>query len=58
MADPVKTPSATSDVLHSQQHTRLSTAEIAKAVARHKRDHPERNPRVAHKPPSGKAPAR
>ncbi|HEX4309184.1 MAG TPA: hypothetical protein VHZ25_04100 [Acidobacteriaceae bacterium] len=30
----------TNDVLHSQNHARLTTADIAKAVARHKREHP------------------
>ncbi|HEY1501066.1 MAG TPA: hypothetical protein VGF88_15930 [Acidobacteriaceae bacterium] len=31
---------ATNDVLHPQNHSRLTTADIAKAVARHKREHP------------------
>ncbi len=31
---------ATGDVLHNEQHSRLTTADIAKAVARHKREHP------------------
>jgi hypothetical protein len=30
----------TNDVLQSQNHSRLTTADIAKAVARHKREHP------------------
>jgi hypothetical protein len=33
------TPS-TSDVLHFEGHSRLSAEEIAKAVARHQREHP------------------
>jgi hypothetical protein len=33
------TPS-TSDVLHFEDHSRLSAEEIAKAVARHQREHP------------------
>jgi hypothetical protein len=28
------------DVLHSESHSRLTPEEIAKAVARHKREHP------------------
>ncbi|HLK68653.1 MAG TPA: hypothetical protein VKU19_34720 [Bryobacteraceae bacterium] len=28
-----------SDVLHNENHSKLSAEEIAKAVARHKRDH-------------------
>jgi hypothetical protein len=32
-----------SDVLHSEGHSRLSQEEIAKAVARHKREHPTRH---------------
>lgn len=31
---------ASSDVLRSDHHSHFSTAEIAKAVARHKREHP------------------
>lgn len=31
-----------SDVLQSQEHTMLSSQEVAKAVARHKREHPEK----------------
>jgi hypothetical protein len=29
-----------SEVLHSEQHSKLSAEEIAKAVARHNREHP------------------
>jgi|GEM_PF-1155017 len=32
-------PSSNSDVLHSEHHSTLSAEEIAKAVARHQRDH-------------------
>jgi hypothetical protein len=38
MSDPVKAPSP-NEILHSE-HSRLTTADIAKAVARHKREHP------------------
>lgn len=34
------TAPAGSDVLHSENHSRLTTEDIAKAVARHKREHP------------------
>lgn len=36
---PATTP-APSDVLHNEYHSRLTVQEIAKAVARHKREHP------------------
>ena len=36
-----KSPS-TSDVLHFAGHSQLSAEEIAKAVARHKREHPDK----------------
>jgi hypothetical protein len=42
------TPSIPGDVLQSDHHTRFTVQEIAKAVARHKREHP--NEFVAHKP--------
>ena len=29
-----------SDILHSENHSRLSSEEIAKAVARHNKNHP------------------
>lgn len=32
------------DVLQSDHHSRFTTAEIAKAVARHKREHPSQAP--------------
>lgn len=41
MPTPEKTNSVTEDVLHPQTHTRLSAEEIAKAVARHNREHPK-----------------
>jgi hypothetical protein len=37
---PVATSPVTSDVLRSDHHSHFSTIEIAKAVARHKREHP------------------
>jgi hypothetical protein len=40
MTVPGTTAPATNDVLHSQNHSHLTTADIAKAVARHKREHP------------------
>jgi len=39
VASPAPNP-VRSDVLHNEQHSRLSVQEIAKAVARHKREHP------------------
>ena len=39
METPEKQKPFASDVLHSQEHSRLSVEEIAKAVARHKREH-------------------
>lgn len=36
------TTPVTGDVLHNEQHSRLSVQEIAKAVARHKREHPSK----------------
>ena len=32
------------DVLHNPEHSRLTSEEIAKAVAHHKKHHPEGNP--------------
>jgi hypothetical protein len=32
--------SSPAEVLHSEKHSKLSAEEIAKAVARHNRDHP------------------
>ena len=34
--DPIK-----SDVLHSETHSRLTAEEVARAVARHNREHPK-----------------
>lgn len=36
-----KDTSVTSDVLHFEDHSRLTPEEIAKAVARHRREHPQ-----------------
>jgi hypothetical protein len=36
----IKTNVPSSDVLHSDHHSKLSAEEIAKAVARHNRHHP------------------
>jgi hypothetical protein len=36
----IKTNLSSSDVLHSDHHSKLSAEEIAKAVARHNRHHP------------------
>ena len=41
MDTPEKTIPAGSDVLQSDHHSHFTTEEIAKAVARHKREHPE-----------------
>ncbi|HEX4066803.1 MAG TPA: hypothetical protein VHZ09_12340 [Acidobacteriaceae bacterium] len=40
MTVPATTTPAINDVLHNEQHSHLSIQEIAKAVARHKREHP------------------
>jgi hypothetical protein len=34
-------PEPVSDVLHSENHSKLSTEEIAKALARHNKHHPK-----------------
>ena len=39
MNTPVTPNPVKSDVLHSENHKRLSSEEIAKAVARHNREH-------------------
>jgi hypothetical protein len=39
MSDSLNAPSP-NEILHSE-HSRLTTADIAKAVARHKREHPK-----------------
>ena len=41
------------EVLHNEQHSRLTTEEIAKAVARHNREH-SAAPATAEKPKKGK----
>ncbi|HEX3986744.1 MAG TPA: hypothetical protein VHX13_09070 [Acidobacteriaceae bacterium] len=41
-------PSIPADVLQSDHHAHFTIAEIAKAVARHKREHP--NPVIAGQP--------
>ena len=38
------TTTSTSDILHFANHSRLSTESIAKAVARHQREHPSSHP--------------
>ena len=42
MATPATPNSVTSDVLHIESQSRLSQEEIAKALARHRREHPDR----------------
>lgn len=44
MATSATTNLPTNDVLHSEEHSHLSAEEIAKAVARHKREHPDHGP--------------
>lgn len=45
---PSTTPSTVgSDVLHAENHTRLSVEDIAKAVARHQREHGNRGMKAA-----------
>ncbi len=39
------TPPVVSDVLQSDHHSHFTTQEIAKAVARHQREHPAQTPR-------------
>ena len=57
---PAPTPAPTAppvagDVLQSDHHSRFTTAEIAKAVARHKREHggPAPNPKPQKTTPRG-----
>ena len=38
------------EILHSEDHSKLSAEEIAKALARHKRHHPEPTEQGAAKP--------
>ncbi len=40
MADQTPTGPFSSDVLHGDGHSKLSREEVAKAVARHQREHP------------------
>lgn len=49
MVIPEKPNPVASDVLHSEGHSHLSAEEIAKAVARHKREHPDRASRETRK---------
>lgn len=37
-------PSIADDVLHNPEHSRLTPEEIAKAIAHHKKNHPDGNP--------------
>jgi hypothetical protein len=41
------------EVLHSDNHSKLSAEEIAKAVARHNRDHSGAPKEASPKPPKG-----
>jgi hypothetical protein len=44
---PTTTPTPVpGDVLHNENHSRLTTQDIAKAVARYHREHPNQAPRV------------
>lgn len=43
MSTPAKPDPIKNDVLHSDQHSHLSTEEIAKAVARHNREHRDKS---------------
>ena len=48
-----------SDVLHSESHSRLSSEEIAKAVARHNKHHPaDKAESIAAKPQTAQAKAK
>lgn len=58
MATQGNTNSISSDVLHAEHPTRLSEQEIAKAVARHQRQHPahsgmSRGPKIQKTIPRG-----
>jgi hypothetical protein len=47
-------PNPGSDVLHSENHSKLSAEEVAKALARHNREHPSgRTERPAQRPKKG-----
>lgn len=43
MSTPAKPDPIKSDVLHSEQHSHLSAEEVARAVARHNREHPNKS---------------
>jgi hypothetical protein len=45
-------PSIADDVLHNPDHSRLTPEEIAKAVAHHKKNHPDGN-QQNHSPKQG-----
>jgi len=48
--------STANDVLHSENHSKLSAEDIAKAVAHHKRHHGENHPQtIAAKPGSARS---
>jgi hypothetical protein len=53
MPDPEEPTSVISDVLHSENHKRLTVEEIAKAVERHKREHPNQAKGGVAKPHEG-----
>lgn len=55
MSTPAKPDPIKSDVLHSEQHSHLSAEEIARAVARHNREH-RREPGTPKPPQKNKAP--
>ena len=46
-------PEPVSDVLHSENHTKLSAEEIAKALARHNKHHPKAGAGAPEKPKKG-----
>jgi len=50
MNQPEQIPSVKSDVLHSEAHSRLSAEQIAKAQARHQREHPGAGAKKTGKP--------
>jgi len=58
MATQTTATSYNSDVLHIESHNRLSQEEIAKAVARHQREHPARAAMSAASKPQKTTPRR
>ena len=44
---PAPAPSIAADVLHADHPSHFTAADIAKAVARHQREHPSQAPRAA-----------